>query len=164
MTIAARVLLFFVVCTVVCGPANAQRSLDGVRRAWAECQAKQNASPAFLALRHKIGSRASPHVALSTDKATPEEAQQLQTLLRDYMMPCRQFELELARRRLPPIVPFLEASYAKSNVNFERLIEGQISWGQFIRDANAIGAELDDEIRRHESAAVEDEQPGNSSK
>ena len=164
MTIFAHILLFLAVCVVGPSPASAQRSLDGVRRAWAECQAKQNASPAFLALRHKIGSRASPDVALSTDKATPEEAQQLQTLLRDYMMPCRQFELELARRRLPPIVPFLEASYAKSNVNFERLIAGQKSWGQFIRDANAIGAELDDEIRRHESAAVEDEPPSNSSK
>jgi hypothetical protein len=58
-------------------------------------------------------------------------------------MRCRQFELELARRRLPPIVPLLEASYARSNVNFEQLMAGQITWGQFIRDANAIGAELD---------------------
>src|SRR5438105_3616162 len=106
MTIFARVLLFCAVCIVVPGPASAQRSLDGVRRAWAECQAKQNASPEFLALRHKIGSRASPDVAFSMDKATPEEAQQLQTLLRDYIVPCRQFELELARRRLPSIVPF----------------------------------------------------------
>jgi len=156
MTIFAHILLFFAVCIVVPGPAGAQRSLDGVRRAWAECQAKQNASPEFLALRHKIGSRASPDLAFSMDKATPEEARQLQILLRDYMTPCRQFELELARRRLPPIVPFLEASYAKSNVNFERLIAGQIAWGQFIRDGKALRVELDDELRRHESA-TEDE-------
>jgi hypothetical protein len=153
MTIFARILLFLAVCVVVPSPASAQRSLEGVRRAWAECQAKQNASPEFLSLRHKIGSRASPEVLFSTDKATPEEARQLQILLWDYMVPCRQFELEVARRRLPPIVPFLEASYAKSNVNFERLIAGQTTWGQFIRDGRALGAELEDELRRHESAA-----------
>ena len=45
MTIFARILLFFAVWVVVPSPASAQRSLDGVRRAWAECQAKQNASP-----------------------------------------------------------------------------------------------------------------------
>ena len=153
MAIFARILLFFAVCVVVASPASAQRSLDGVRRAWAECQAKQNASPEFLALKHKIGSRASADVLFSTDKATPEEARQLQILLRDYMVPCRQFELEVARRRLPPIVPFLEASYAKSNVNFEQLIAGQTTWGQFIRDGRALRAELEDELRRHESAA-----------
>jgi hypothetical protein len=163
MAIFARVLLFLVVCIVVPGSANAQRSLDGVRRAWAECQAKQNTSPEFLALRHKIGSRASPEMASSTDKATPEEARQLLILLRDYMMPCRQFELELARRRLPPIVPSMEAAYAKSDVNFERLTTGQIAWGQFIRDGKAIRAELEDELRRHESAA-EDESPSDSSR
>lgn len=123
--IFAGFLLFLAVCTVVCGPAGAQRSSDGVRRAWAECQAKQNTSPEFQALKHRIGSRAWPNVASSPDKATPEEAQQLQVLLRDYIMRCRPFELELARRRLQPIVPFLEASYTRSNVNFERLMAGQ---------------------------------------
>jgi hypothetical protein len=156
MTIFARVLFFLAVCAFVPGPAAAQRSLDGARRAWAECQAKQNASAEFLALRHKIGSRASPDVQLSTDRATPEEARQLQILLRDYIMPCRQFELEVARRRLPPIVPFLEASYARSNVNFERLIAGQTTWGQFVRVGHALRAELDDELRRHESAAKDE--------
>jgi hypothetical protein len=163
MTIVARVLLFLAVCIVVSGPASAQRSLEGVQGAWAECQAKQNASPEFLALRHKIGSRASPDMAFSTDKATPEEERQLQALLRDYMMPCRKFSLELARRRLPPIVPFLEAAHVKSDANFERLISGQISWGQFIRDDKAISGELEDELSRHESAAG-DEPPSGSSR
>lgn len=71
-TIFSRFLLFFAICIIVAGPATAQRTVDGSRRAWDECQAKQNASPAFLALRHKIGSRASPDIAFSTDKVTLE--------------------------------------------------------------------------------------------
>jgi hypothetical protein len=151
MTILSRALFFLLACVVVPGPASAQRSLDGSRRAWAECQAKQNASPEFLALGHKIGSRASPDIAFSTDKATPEEAQHLQVLLRDYIIPCRQFSLEVARVRLPPIVPVLEASQAKADANYERLIAGQITWGKFIRDAKTIDAGLDGELRRYES-------------
>lgn len=150
MTIA-RVLLVLLACIVVPAAASAQRSLDGSRRAWAECQAKQNASPAFLALKHKIGSRASPEIAFSTDKATPEEAQHLQSLLRDYIIPCRQFSLEVARGRLPPIVPVLQASHGNADANYERLIAGQITWGQFIRDAKAIDAEIDAELRRYDS-------------
>lgn len=149
MTIFARILLFFVLCVAVSGPVGAQRSLDGSRRAWEECQAKQNASPAFLALRHKIGSRASPDIAFSTDKATPEEAQNLRTLLREYIIPCGRFATEVARARLPAIVAFMEASQAKAGANYERLIAGEITWGQFIRDARAIDAEMDAEISRH---------------
>jgi hypothetical protein len=150
-TTIARILFVLLACSVVPGLASAQRSLDGSRRAWAECKAKQNASPEFLALRHKIGSRASPDIAFSTDKATPEEAQNLQVLLRDYIIPCRQFSLEVARGRLPPIVPVLEASQAKADANYERLIAGQITWGQFIQDAKAIDAELDAELSQYES-------------
>lgn len=153
MTAHARIVLFFVLCIVVPGAASAQRSDDGLRRAWSECRSKQNASPEFLVLRNKIGSRASPDVALSTDKATPEEAQQLRTLLRDYIVPCRRFELELTRRRLPSVVPAVETAYAKSNANFERLIAGQITWGQFLRNDKANTAELEEELRRHEDAA-----------
>lgn len=152
MTILSRVLFFLLACVVVPWPASAQRALDGSRRAWVECQAKQNASPEFLALGHKIGSRASPDIAFSTDKATPEEARHLQILLRDYIIPCRPFALEVARGRLPPIVPVLESSQAKADANYERLIAGQITWGQFIRDAKAIDAEFDAELRRYESA------------
>ena len=150
-TIVARALLLLVACVVVAGAANAQRSLDGSRRAWEECQAKQSASPAFLALRHKIGSRASPDVAFSTDKATPEEAENLRTLLRDYIIPCGRFATEVARARLPAIAPFLEASRAKADANFERLIAGEITWGQFIREAKAIDAEMDAELARYDS-------------
>lgn len=152
-TISARYLLFFAICVVVVDPAAAQRTVDGSRRAWDECQAKQNASPAFLALRHKIGSRASPDIAFSTDKATPEEAQNLGILLREYIIPCGRFATEVARARLPAIVPFMEVSQAKADANYERLIAGEITWGQFIRDARAIDAEMDAEIRRRDSDA-----------
>jgi hypothetical protein len=151
MTILSRGLFVLLVCAVVPGLASAQRSLDGSRRALTECQAKLNASPEFLVLRHKLGSRASPDIAFSTDKATPEEAQRLQILLRDYIIPCHRFALEVAGTRLPAIVPVLEASQAKADANYERLIAGEITWGQFIRDGKAIDAELDAELSRHES-------------
>ncbi len=151
--IVVRVLFFLLACIVVPGAASAQRTLDGSRRAWEECQAKQNASPAFLALRHKIGSRASPDIAFSMDKATPEEVQNLRILLREYIIPCGRFATEVARARLPAIVPFLKVSQAKADANYERLIAGEINWGQFIRDARAIDAELDAEISRHDSDA-----------
>lgn len=151
MTIGiARIFLVLLACGMASGPAQAQRSLDGSRRAWAECQAKQNASAAFLALSHKIGSRASPDIAFSTDKATPEEARHLRILLRDYIIPCRQFSLEVARARLPQIVPILEASQARADANYERLIAGQTTWGQFIQSARTIDAELDEELRRYD--------------
>ena len=152
MTIVARSLLFLAVCFSICGPASAQRSLDGSRRAWEQCQAKQNASPAFLALRHKIGSRASPDIAFSTDKVTTEEAENLRTLLREYIIPCSRFATEVAQARLPAIIPFLETSRAKADANFERLIAGEVTWGQFIRDAKAIDAEMDAEMARYDSA------------
>ena len=152
-TIVARVLIFLLACIVIPGAVSAQRTVDGSRRAWEECKAKQNASPAFLALRHKIGSRASPDIALSTEKATPEEAQNLRILLREYIIPCGRFATEVARARLPAIVPFMEASQAKADANYERLIAGEVTWGQFIRDARAIDAEMDAEINRHASDA-----------
>lgn len=146
----ARVFLIFLVCGMVSGPAQAQRSIEGSRRAWAECQAKQNSSAAFLALSHEIGSGASPDIAFSTDKATPEEAGLLGILLRDYIIPCRQFSLEVARARLPQIIPILEASQARADANYERLIAGQTTWGQFTQSARAIDAELDAELRRYD--------------
>ncbi len=152
-TIFSRFLLFFAICIIVAGPATAQRTVDGSRRAWDECQAKQNASPAFLALRHKIGSRASPDIAFSTDKVTLEEAQNLRALLREYIIPCSRFATEVAQARLPAIVPFMVASQAKADANYERLIAGEITWGQFIRDARAIDAEMDAEIRRQDGDA-----------
>src|SRR5689334_8379203 len=115
MTIFARVLLFFALCIVVPGAANAQRSLDGSRRAWEDCKAKQNTSPAFRALAPKIGSRASSDIASSTDKATAEEAQNLRILLRDYILPCRPFALEVTGARFPAILPVLQASQAKAD-------------------------------------------------
>ena len=156
MTVFVRFLLFFAVCIVVSNPAAAQRSIDGLERAWKECQAKVNASPEFLALKHKIGSRALPTMASSTETATPEEARLLQVLFRDNVMTCRRFPLELARRRLPPIVPFLEAAHAKFDANVEQLVAGRMTWGHFIRDDQTINAELDDAIRRHECLAVDD--------
>lgn len=148
----------FLVGVAVPDIANAQRSLDGSRRAYAECQARQNASPAFLALRHKIGSSAAPDIASSTDKATPEEARNLQILLRDHLMTCRQFVLEVAGARVPSIVPILKAAQAKEEVSYERLIAGQITWGQFTREMKADDAEFDAELRRHESAAEDESQ------
>ena len=149
MTTIARVLLFFAVCISVPGTANAQRSPDGSRRALAECQAKLNASAEFLALRHKIGSRASPDIVSSTDKATAEEVQHLRILLRDYIVPCHRFALEVAGGSHPAMIPALLASQAQSDANYERLIAGQITWGQFMRDAKAIDAELDAEFDRY---------------
>lgn len=152
-TISARIVLLSMACIAVPDGVYAQRSLDGNRRLWADCQAKRNASPAFLALRHKIGSRASPDIAFSTDKATPEEARNLQILLRDYIAPCRQFSLEVARARLPSIVPVVEASQVKEDVNYQELIAGQVTWGQFLRNMKADDAALDAELLRHENAA-----------
>lgn len=150
MTIIARVLIFLAACAILPGTATAQRSHEGSRRALAECQAKLNASAPFQALKHRIGSRASPDIVSSTDKATPEEAQHLRILLRDYIIPCHRFALEVAGTH-PAMIPALVVSQAQSDANYERLIAGQITWGQFMRVAKAIDAELDAEFDRYSS-------------
>jgi hypothetical protein len=149
MTTIARVLFLLAACAVIPGAATAQRSHDGSRRALAECQAKLNASPEFLALRHKIGSRASPDIVSSTDTATAEEVQHLRILLRDYIIPCHRFALEVAGGSHPAMIPALLASQAKSDANYERLIAGEVTWGQFMRNAKAIDAELDAEFDQY---------------
>ena len=56
---------------------------------------------------------------------------------------------QLFERRWFVVVAGLYTAVGRGH-NYERLIAGQITWGQFIRDAKAIDAELDAELRRYD--------------
>lgn len=150
-SILARSLLFLAVFGGDLSPANAQRSLEAIRQASSECTARMAISREYLALKPKIGVHTPPGMHLG-DKATPAEARQLDILLREYQAPCRRHELDLARIRLPPMVPVLEAMFARSDANYQRLIAGEITWAEFREEAVALAAEVGAEIQRVTSA------------
>jgi hypothetical protein len=151
-TIVARSLLLLAVCVGDISPAGAQRSLESIRQAWGNCAVKMTMSPEFLALSPKIGARVPPDMSSDNDRVTPEEARQLQTLLQDYVVPCRPLELEAARSFQPPIVAVLDAAFANTDANYGRLIAGEITWGEFRHESHALEAWVDAEVHRLNTA------------
>ena len=105
------------------------------------CWRKVLASPQHQALKEKMGDHAdSPMAAMKSNpaKATPREAALLQSLQRDYLVPCRKMALESAAKVHPSIVAILTDSYARADANTERLIGRQIAWGEYVSENQAI--------------------------
>lgn len=146
--IAACMLLAVTIWAGFAGPVSAQRVIDAARQSYDNCRAKLAVSPEYLALKGKIGGRMQSDTSFLNERATPEEASQLQTLLQSYLAPCRPFELEVMRIRLPAIVPILEASFTKSDANYQRLITQEITWGQFRQEQAVLGDEVNAAIDR----------------
>src|SRR5262245_7868402 len=121
--------MFLAVLVGGAGHASAERSIEAIEQASQECSANMAINREYFALKANTGVHAPPGMNLG-DKATPAEARQLDILLREYLAPCRRHELDLARLRLPPMVPVLEALFARSDANYQRLITGQITWAE----------------------------------
>ena len=105
------------------------------------CWRKVLASPQHRALRDKMGDHAdSPTAAMKSNpaRATPQEAALLQSLREDYLAPCRTMALQSAAKVHPTIVAILADSYARADANTARLVNRDITWGEYVSENQAI--------------------------
>jgi len=105
------------------------------------CWRKVLASPQHQALRDKMGDHAdSPTPAMKSNpaRATPREAILLESLQLDYLAPCRKMALQSAAKVSPTIVAVLTDSYARADVNTARLLNREITWGEYVSESQAI--------------------------
>ena len=105
------------------------------------CWRKVLSSPQHQALREKMGDHAdSPTAAMKSNpaKATPQEAALLQSLQQYYVAPCRKMALTAAAKVHPTIVAILTDSYARADANTARLIDREITWGEYVSENQAI--------------------------
>ncbi|SEP49095.1 hypothetical protein SAMN02990966_07203 [Rhodospirillales bacterium URHD0017] len=105
------------------------------------CWRKVLTSPQHQALKEKMGDHAdSPAAAMKSNPAmaTPQEALLLQSLRQDYLAPCRKMALAAAAKVHPTIVAILTDSYARSDANTARLIDREITWGEYVSENQAI--------------------------
>jgi hypothetical protein len=105
------------------------------------CWRKVLSSPQHQALREKMSDHAdSPTAAMKSNsaKATPQEAALLQSLQQDYVAPCRKMALTAAAKVHPTIVAILTDSYAQADANTARLIDREITWGEYVSENQAI--------------------------
>jgi hypothetical protein len=105
------------------------------------CWRKVLTSPQHQALKEKMGDHAdSPTSAMRSNPATatPQEAALLQSLRQDYLAPCRRMALAAAAKVHPAIVAILTDSYARSDANTARLIDREITWGEYVAENQAI--------------------------
>ena len=105
------------------------------------CWRKVLTSPQHQALKDRTGDHAdSPTAAMKSNpaKVTPQEAALLRSLQQDYLAPCRRMALESAAKVHPAIVAILTDSYARADANAARLIDREITWGEFVSENQAI--------------------------
>jgi hypothetical protein len=105
------------------------------------CWRKVLTSPPHQALKEKMGDHAdSPTTAMKSnrEKATPQQAALLQSLQQDYVAPCRTMALAAAAKVHPAIVTILADSYARADANTARLIDREITWGEYVSENQAI--------------------------
>ena len=105
------------------------------------CWRKVLGSPQHQALRARMGDHAdSPTAAMKNnrEKATPQEAALLQSLQQDYLAPCRKMALAAAAKVHPAVVAILTDSYARADANTARLIDREITWGEYVSENQAI--------------------------
>jgi hypothetical protein len=105
------------------------------------CWRRVLASPQHQALRDRMGDHAdSPTAAMKSSpaRATRQEAALLQSLREDYLAPCRRMALQSAGKVHPTIVAILMDSYARADANTARLINRDITWGEYVSENQAI--------------------------
>ena len=105
------------------------------------CWRKVLTSPPHQALKEKMGDHAdSPTAAMKSnrEKATPQQATLLHSLQQDYVAPCRKMALAAAAKVHPAIVTILADSYARADANTARLIDREITWGEYVSENQAI--------------------------
>lgn len=62
----------------------------------------------------------------------------LRSLQQDYLAPCRRMALESAAKVHPAIMAILTDSYARADANTARLIDREITWGEYVSENQAI--------------------------
>ena len=105
------------------------------------CWRKVLTSPQHQALRDRMGDHAdSPAAAMKSNpaKVTPQEAAQLRSLQQDYLAPCRKMALDSATKVHLSVVAILTDSYARADANTARLVNREITWGEYVSENQAI--------------------------
>jgi hypothetical protein len=70
--------------------------------------------------------------------ATPEEVKLVLSYHQKHVVPCRQDGLVSAGRLGPEVTLILVESFVRADANYLKLIEGQISWGEYNREVHAL--------------------------
>ena len=105
------------------------------------CWRKALTSPQHQALKDRTGDHAdSPTAAMKSNpaKVTPQEAVLLRSLQQDYVASCRKMALTAAAKVHPTIVAILTDSYARADANTARLIDREITWGEYVSENQAV--------------------------
>lgn len=105
------------------------------------CWRKVLTSPQHQALRDRFGDHAdSPTASMKSNpaKAAPQEAALLRSLHKEYLTPCRTMALASAAKVHPGIVAILTDSYARADANMARLVDRDITWGEYVSENQAI--------------------------
>ena len=125
------------------------------------CWRKVLTSPQHQALRNRIGDYAdSPTASMKSNpaKAAPQEAALLRSLYQEYLAPCRRMALESAAKVHPAIVAILTDSYARADANMARLVDRDITWGEYVSENQAIVTHRRAELLAAGEAMQRDEQ------
>lgn len=122
-------------------PLGSQEALDA-------CNARQLSSAPFLALKHRVGlpSERTPAMKANPDRATPSEVAQLLDYNLNYLAPCVKFTLQAVDAIHPALVAILARGFARSDANVARLVTRQISWGELLRENDALGVQAEAEL------------------
>lgn len=107
------------------------------------CWRKVLTSPQHQALRDRMGEHPdSPTASMKSNaaRASPQEAVLLRSLQREHLTPCRRLALESAAKVHPVIVAILTDSYARADANMARLVNLDITWGEYVSENQAIVA------------------------
>ncbi len=125
------------------------------------CWRKVLTSPQHQALRHTMGDHAdSPTASMKSNpaKAAPQEAALLRSLYQEYVAPCRKMALESAAKVHPAIVAILTDSYTRADANMARLVDRDITWGEYVSENQAIVTHRRAELLAAGEAMQRDEQ------
>ena len=105
------------------------------------CWRRVLTSAQHQALRERTGDHAdSPTASMKSNpaKAAPQEVALLRSLQQEYVVPCRKMALESAAKVHPAIAAILTDSYVRADANIARLVERDITWGEYVSENQAI--------------------------
>jgi len=107
------------------------------------CYQQMLASPEHQALRSKLpplepGSLPSQAQQADTTMATPEEARLVLSYHQKYVVACREEGLVRSSAIGPAVVVILVDSFAKADANYLKLVERQMSWGEYNRQVHTL--------------------------
>lgn len=107
------------------------------------CHRRMLASSEYQALKSKfppleLGSLPSQAQQTDATMATPEEARLVLSFHQKYVVPCREEGLVRSSAMGPAVVVILVDSFAKADASYLKLVDRQMSWGEYTRQVHAL--------------------------